>query len=158
MVKKLNEIKSQDLTKAMNTNALVGGGAIQTADIKSFGLIEKFDVQTSQVAKTRRDSTSGEFVPILDENGNEILQNISFPTVTGSVNGVAGSTIALSPFLRGLGCVGKLNDTQLNQVLEVFGESEKQVIYELVNNRKFLRAAKSNAASKPATNKGKNNK
>ena len=157
MVKKLNEIKSQDLTKAMNTNALVGGGAIQTADIKSFGLIEKFDVQTSQVAKTRRDSTSGEFVPILDESGNEVMQNITFPVVTGVVNGIAGSTIALSPFLRGMGCVGKLNDTQLNQILEVFGEKEIPVVYELINNRKYLKAVNGAAASKP-TPKGKNNK
>ena len=157
MVKKLNEIKSQDLTKAMNTNALVGGGAIQTADIKSFGLIEKFDVQTSLVAKTRRDSTSGEFVPILDESGNEVMQNITFPVVTGSVNGVAGSTIALSPFLRGVGCIGKLNDTQLNQILEVFGEKEIPVVYELINHRKYLKAVNGTGASKP-TPKGKNNK
>ena len=156
-MKKLNEIKSQDLTKAMNTNSLVGGGAMKTKDIKSFGLIEKFDVQTSLVAKTRRDSTSGEFVPILDESGNEIMQNISFPVVTGSVNGIAGSTIALSPFLRGVGCIGKLNDTQLNQILEVFGDSEIPVIYELINNRKYLKAVKGTAASKPTT-KGKNNK
>ena len=167
MVKKLNEIKSQDLTKAMNTNALVGGNVIQTEDIKTFGLIEKFDVQTSQVAKTRRDSTSGEFIPILDENGSEIMQNISFPVVTGSVNGVAGSTSALSPFLRGIGCIGKLNDTQLNQILEVFGESEVSVIYEKINNRKYLKVANSKAANKPdaskpaaskPTPKGKNNK
>ena len=157
MVKKLNEIKSQDLTKAMNTNSLVGGGAMKTEDIKTFGLIEKFDVQTSLVAKTRRDSTSGEFVPILDESGNEIMQNISFPVVTGSVNGVAGSTIALSPFLRGVGCIGKLNDTQLNQILEVFGDSEIPVVYELINNRKYLKAVNGTAASKPTT-KGKNNK
>lgn len=157
MVKKLNEIKSQDLTKAMNTNALVGGNAIHTEDIKSFGLIEKFDVQTSLVAKTRRDSTSGEFVPILDESGNEIMQNITFPVVTGSVNGVAGSTIALSPFLRGVGCIGKLNDTQLNQILEVFGDNEVSVIYEKINNRKYLKAVKSKVESKPTT-KGKNNK
>lgn len=156
-MKKLTDVKSADLTKAMNTNSLVGGGAMKTEDIKSFGMIEKFDVQTSQVAKTRRDSTSGEFVPILDESGNEILQNISFPTVTGSVNGVAGSTIALSPFLRGLGCVGKLNDTQLNQILEVFGDSEKPVVYELINNRKYLKAVNGAAASKP-TARGKNNK
>ena len=156
-MKKLTDIKSADLTKAMNTNALVGGGAIQTADIKSFGLIEKFDVQTSLVAKTRRDSTSGEFIPILDESGNEIMQNITFPVVTGSVNGVAGFTIALSPFLRGVGCIGKLNDTQLNQILEVFGEKEIPVVYELINNRKYLKAVKSTAASKPTT-KGKNNK
>ena len=156
-MKKLNEVKSQDLTKAMNTNALVGGNAIQTADIKSFGLIEKFDVQTSLVAKTRRDATSGEFVPILDESGNEIMQNITFPVVTGSVNGIAGSTIALSPFLRGVGCIGKLNDTQLNQILEVFGEKEIPVVYELINNRKYLKATKGAAASKPTT-KGKNNK
>ena len=167
MIKKLNEIKSQDLTKAMNTNALVGGGAMQTEDIKTFGLIEKFDVQTSLVAKTSKDPVSKEFVPILDESGNEIMQNISFPVVTGSVNGVAGSTIALSPFLRGIGCVGKLNDTQLNQILEVFGENEVPVVYELINNRKYLKAAKgtaasSTAASKPTaskpTTKGKNNK
>lgn len=162
MVKKLNEIKSQDLTKAMNTNALVGGNAIQTEDIKTFGLIEKFDVQTSLVAKTRRDSASGEFIPILDESGNEIMQNITFPVVTGSVNGVAGSTIALSPFLRGVGCIGKLNDTQLNQILEVFGESEVPVVYEKINNRKYLKAIKGTAASKPAASKpaakGKNNK
>ena len=157
MVKKLNEIKSQDLTKAMNTNALVGGGGIETADIKTFGLIEKFDVQTSLVAKTRKDSVSKEFVPILDESGNEIMQNISFPVVTGSVNGVAGSTIALSPFLRGMGCVGKLNDTQLNQILEVFGDSEVPVVYELIDKRKYLKAVKSTAASKPTT-RGKNNK
>ena len=156
-MKKLNEVKSQDLTKAMNTNSLVGGGAMKTKDVKTFGLIEKFDVQTSLVAKTRRDSTSGEFVPILDESGNEIMQNISFPVVTGSVNGIAGSTIALSPFLRGVGCVGKLNDTQLNQILEVFGDSEIPVIYELINNRKYLKAVKGTAASKPTT-KGKNNK
>ena len=161
MVKKLSEIKSQDLTKAMNTNSLVGGSVMQTEDIKTFGLIEKFDVQTSLVAKTRRDSTSGEFVPILDENGSEIMQNISFPVVTGSVNGIAGSTIALSPFLRGVGCIGKLNDTQLNQILEIFGENEVPVVYELINNRKYLKAVNGEPASKPAskpTPKGKNNK
>ena len=157
MIKKLSEIKSQDLTKAMNTNSLVGGGAMKTEDIKTFGLIEKFDVQTSLVAKTRRDSTSGEFVPILDENGSEIMQNISFPVVTGSVNGIAGSTIALSPFLRGVGCVGKLNDTQLNQILEVFGENEVPVVYELINNRKYLKAVNGKPVGKPTT-KGKNNK
>ena len=166
-MKKLNEVKSSDLTKAMNANALVGGTAIQTEEIKSFGLIEKFDVQTSLVAKTRRDSTSGEFIPILDDNGDEIMQNITFPVVTGTVNGVAGSTIALSPFLRGAGCIGKLNDTQLNQILEVFGESEVPVVYEKINNRKYLKAVNGTAASKPTpkstaaskpTPKGKNNK
>ena len=131
------KIVSENLKVAITNHELGGGTQLKTKEIKSFGIIERFDCVTSQLPKSRFNKVTNEFVPVLDDDGKEILQNITYPVVTGTVNGKAGSTIPLSPILRGQSFVGALNETQLASLTETFAQ-ERPVYYQEIGSRKML--------------------
>ena len=137
-MKKLNETVTKELRGAMDSKTLAGGGNIATADIKSIGLVTKFDVQTSLMPKSERNS-DGKFVEVRDENDKPIMQNVSFPTLTATVNGVAGSTIPCGAVLRGLGCIGALNETHLQNILDTYGDVPVNVECDETTGRKILK-------------------
>ena len=160
------KIMTSNLKGAMENNQLSGGNSIPTADIKSFGIIEKFDCVTSQVPKSTRNAVTGEFEPISDEDGKPVLQSITYPTVTGTVNGKAGSTIPLGAILRGQHFVGALNESQLCQLTETF-KTERDLFFTTdTMGRKVLSLEKSEigeagetptAAAAPTTRRRRNN-
>ena len=137
-MKKVSETLTKELKNAMDSKTLAGGGNIATADIKSIGFVTKFDVQTSLMPKSERNS-DGKFVEMRDENDKPIMQNVSFPTLTATVNGVAGSTIPCGAVLRGLGCIGALNETQLQNILDTYGDVPVNVECDETTGRKILR-------------------
>ena len=134
---KVKELMTKELKGAMDSKTLAGGKSIATADIKSIGYVTKFDVQTSEMPKSERQS-DGSFKEIEDENGHKVMQSISFPTMTATVNGVAGSTIPAGAVLRGLKCIGALNETHLQNILEVYGGEPVDVEYDKTASSKTL--------------------
>ena len=136
-MKKISEVLTKELKGAMDAKTLVGGGNIATANITSIGYVTKFDVQTSQMPKSERQS-DGSFKEIEDENGHKVLQSVSFPVMTATVNGVAGSTIPAGAVLRGLHCIGALNETHLQNILDTYGDAPVNVKCDETTGKKVL--------------------
>ena len=137
-MKKISEAVTKELKNAMDSKTLAGGGNIATADIHSIGFVTKFDVQTSLMPKSERNS-DGKFVEVRDENDKPIMQNVSFPVLTATVNDKAGSTIPCGAVLRGLGCIGALNETHLQNILDTYGDAPVNVECDETTGRKILR-------------------
>lgn len=118
MIKAIS-ITSENLADAMDKNLLAGSSMLGANDVKTFGAITGFDCVTSLMPKSERKS-DGTFKEIKDADGKTVMANVTYPVVTGTVNGVVGSTISLSAIRRGLGFSGALNPIQLQEIADKF--------------------------------------
>ena len=112
-------ITSEALNDAMDKNLLAGNSMLGANDVKTFGAITSFDCVTSSMPKSERKS-DGTFKELKDADGKTVYGNVTYPVVTGTVNGVVGSTISLSAIRRGLGFSGALNSIQLQEIANKF--------------------------------------
>lgn len=136
MIKAIS-ITSENLTDAMDKNLLAGSSMLGANDVKTFGAITGFDCVTSLMPQSERKS-DGTFKEKKDADGKTVMGNVTYPVVTGTVNGVVGSTISLSAIRRGMGFSGALNPIQLQAIADKFETVQHVKCVTDARNRKSL--------------------
>ena len=118
MIKAIS-ITTDALNDAMDKNLLAGGSMLGSASIKTIGAITSFDCVTSSMPQSERKG-DGTFKEKKDADGKTVYGNVTYPVVTGTVNGVVGSTVSLNAIRRGMGFSGALNSIQLQAIADKF--------------------------------------